>query len=346
MKNITDYVLYELEQSTSPEPIITVLADLNYDYIYTSPLLESGREVIIDFFTKNIAGAGGYVSCGLGKLGAEVYLLTELGDDDDGKLLYNEVKEFGVKQEGIKLIKDKKSPFTLIFTEEKEENPRQAATYLGTSRNLSINSIDYEKYVIKSNLVYSCNYFLLQRLREELKFVFRFAGRHGVLTSYDANAGDGWEDDKSLKTLKNSIYPLTDIIFLNEREAYYLTKIADPVESIRKVNPSPTTVVIKLGAKGVMILHRKKIFRINAFPLKSRVQDTVGAGDAYQAAFLYFYLKKFPIELCGILGCANAASTVMYKGGTAGQCGVNALMSFVKHYLIIDEGGGCISIEL
>lgn len=346
MKNILEYILYELSRNDSPQPVVSVLGDLNYDYIFNSPPLESGKEVIIESSIKILAGAGGYVSCGLAKLGAEVYLLTELGDDEDGKQLYSEIASFGVKQDGIKLVKAKKSPFTLIFTAEKEKTPRQVASYLGTSKDLSIDSIDYRKYVRQSNLVYSCNYFLLQRLREEIRFVYRFARENKVLTAYDANAGDTWDNERMLATLKNYIYPLTDIIFLNESEAYSLTGIPNSEASIKSISPKTISVVIKLGVKGLLIRHWNKIYRLSAFPLREKLQDTVGAGDSFQAAFLYFYLKKFPIEICGILGAANAASTVQYRGGTEGQRDYSGLSSFIKSYRIFDMGGGEISIKL
>jgi sugar/nucleoside kinase (ribokinase family) len=345
MKNITEYVLHELTHNNSPEPMVTVLGDLNFDYIYTSPPLQGGKEVIITSFVKNLAGAGGYVSCGLAKLGAGVYLLTALGDDEDGKSLYNEIAGFGVNRDGIRLVRGGKSPFTLIFASEKERTPRQVATFLGTSQNFSIDSVDYKEYTAKSNLVYSCNYFLLRRLKEEIRFVFKYAKEKNVFTSYDANAGDGWDNERALATLKNSIYPLTDIIFLNESEAYYLTGIHDPVKSIKRVNPATITVVIKLGAHGLLIRHWDKLYRISAFPLREKVQDTVGAGDAFQAAFLYFYLKKFPIEICGILGASNAASTVLHRGGTSGQCDYNGIISFIRYYRILDLGRGDISIR-
>lgn len=345
MKNITEYILYEMEHNNTPEPVVTVVADLNYDYIYNSNPLESGKEVIISDFTRNLAGAGGLVSCGIAKLGAEAFLLTELGEDDEGKLLFEEISGFGVKRDGIKLVKNKKSPFTLIFTEEKEETPRQAATYPGTSKDFSIDAVDYKNYVARSDLVYSCNYFILQRLREEIRFVFKFAKNENVFTSYDANAGDGWENKKNLETLKNRIYPLTDIVFLNEREAYFLTGTEDPVKGIRRASPGSITVVIKLGGRGVLMRHRDKLYSITAFPLREKVRDTIGAGDAFQAAFLYFYLRKFPIEMCAVLGAANAASTVIHKGGTSGQRGYKDLIKLINYYQILDMGGGSISIQ-
>jgi len=345
MKQINEYILHELEHGTAPQPVVTIIADLNYDYIYTSPPLEAGMEVLVSDFTKNIAGAGGYVACGLGKLGARVYLLTHLGDDEEGKRLYDDIVRHGVERKGIKLLPEKKSPFTLIFTGETENSPRQVATFPGTSTDLSIHSLDFEDYVQQSGIVYSCNYFILKRLREEIGYVFRYAEKNGVVTSYDANAGNEWTDEKALETLKNSIYPHTDIVFLNENEAHHLAKTTDADESLMKISPRSTTVVIKLGEKGVVLRHREKRYRLNAFPVRREVRDTVGAGDSFQAAFIYFYMKKFPIELCALLGEANAGSTVLYRGGTMGQLNEKGIAEFIRKYKIFDMGEGRIHIE-
>jgi sugar/nucleoside kinase (ribokinase family) len=344
MKPIKEYILHELEHDTAPQPVVSIIADLNYDYIYTSSPLEAGTEVLISDFTRNIAGAGGYVACGLGKLGARVYLLTHLGDDKEGKMLYEDIVRHGVERDGIQLLSGKKSPFTLIFTGEKEDSPRQVATFPGTSTDLSIHSIDFEDYVQKSVLVYSCNYFILKRLREEIDYVFRFAEKNCVLTAYDANAGDGWENEKALDTLRNKIHPHSDIVFLNENEACHLSKTDNPDAAIARISPKSTTVVIKLGEKGVLLRHRDRRYRLDAFPV-GKVRDTVGAGDSFQAAFMYFYLKKFPIELSALLGAANAASTVLYRGGTEGQLDARGLAGFIDSYKIYDAGDGYIHVE-
>ena len=91
MKLINDYIQFELENLSNPEPKIAIVGDLNYDYIYISPPLESGKEVLISDFTRSLAGAAGYVASGLAKLGAKVHLLTQVGDDKDGKDLLKEI---------------------------------------------------------------------------------------------------------------------------------------------------------------------------------------------------------------------------------------------------------------
>jgi len=345
MKDVTEYIIYELEKNRSPEPVMTVIGDLNYDYIFKSPPLESGREVIIDDFTKIIAGAAGYFSSGASRLGTDVYLFTILGDDEDGRSLLKDIKDLGIKADGIKLKKGKRSPFTIIFTQMEEKSPRQVATFMGTLKELSIDNLDYEEYLDRSDLVYACNYFIIPRLKDEIRYVFRTAKNKNIITAYDANAGDGWEVDSNLIKLKKSIYPLTDIIFLNERESFYFTKIVDPEKAILSINPDSTSVVTKLGKRGLIIRHKNRIYRISSFPLQGKIKDTVGAGDSFQAAFLYSYLKKFPIEICGLSGAANASSTLMFHGGVMGQLNNKQIVQYIKKYKIIDSGDGNISVK-
>ena len=345
MTNLTDYILYELEHNSSPAPVVAVFGDLNYDYIYTSPPLQGGKEVIITDFARTLAGAAGYVACGLAKLGAEVAFFTVLGDDDDGRRLREEVGSRGVGTEGIRLVQGKRSAFTLIFAEAREEKPRQTATYLGPLKDFGVDGTDFENVVGRSNLVYSCNYFILPRLREEIRFVFRQAKGLNVVTAYDANAGDGWEDRKNLATLTNTIYPLTDVVLLNESEARFLTGCDDPAKSAILVSPSSATVVIKIGPRGAVLRHRGRFYRVSAFPIRGRIEDTVGAGDAFQAAFLYYYVRKFPIEICAVMGSANAASTLAFKGGVEGQLDGRGLAAAVRCCSVFDRGGGVISIQ-
>lgn len=345
MKRINDYVIYELENPGSPQPTVTVIGDLNYDYIYQCPPLQSGKEVIIESFKKHIAGAGGYFSAGMAKLGGIVYLLTRIGEDEEGRKLLEEAEKLGIKTDGIRVVGGSKTGFTLIFTEEGEDLKRQVATYLGALKDLSSQNVPCNKYMRKSMMVYSCNYFLLKKLREEIRFIFREAKKIGCITAYDANAGDGWENPEELKTLKNHIYPYTDVIFLNQDEAMNLTGLRDPYKSIEEIEKNAKTVVIKLGKDGAIIRHLGKIYRIGGFPLGRRVVDTVGAGDAFQAAFSYFYLRKAPIEICGIMGCANGASTVLQHGGIEGQCSTVMLKNFISRFDIIDMGKRTIQIK-
>lgn len=343
MKDITDYLLYELEHNSSPDPSVTVIGDLNFDYLYTSPPLAAGKEVIIKEFTRTLAGSGGYVACGLARLGAGVSLIARLGDDEEGKLLLREIAARGVGTDDV-LSGSGGTPFTLLFSQPGESTPRQAATYLGVLNDFSVHAVQWERHLESAGMVYSCNYFLMPRLREEIGRVFRAARARGVLTAYDANAGDRWDQERELRSLKERIYPHTDLVFLNQQEARFLTGSADPRLAVQRAHPPAVTAVVKLGERGALIRHRGRVHRIGAFPPPGPVADTVGAGDSFQAAFCYFYLRRFPIELCGVLGAANAASTVARRGGTEGQLDTGGLAALIRRARVAEQGEGRITI--
>ena len=335
-----------LKTDPAPQPTVTVIGDLGYDYIYASPPLEEGREVIIRDFSRTIAGAAGYFACGLARLGARVFFLTELGDDPDGRQLLAEISDRGVETEGIRLLENTRSYYTLIFTDRQESTPRQVATYLGPLGELSIRDLDYRKFTAKSQLVYSCNYFQLLKLREEIEEVFAWARESGKRTAYDANAGDGWESPENLRLLQERIYPHTDVVFLNEREARFLTGERDPLRSVMKASPDSEIVVVKLGPAGVVLRAGEQVYHCPAFPLQAAVQDTVGAGDSFQAAFLYFHLKGLPVLHSAILGAANAASTVEHPGGVLGQLSRTGLAEMLARYTVRIQGNNRIDISL
>jgi sugar/nucleoside kinase (ribokinase family) len=339
-------LIQSLREDRSPEPAVTVIGDLGYDYIYTSPPLEGGKEVLIRESTRTIAGAAGYFACGLARLGARVFFLTELGNDSDGKQLLAEISERGVEPEGIRLLENTRSYYTLIFTDREETTPRQVATYLGPLEHMSSRDLDYRSFTARSQLVYSCNYFQLLTLRSEIEEIFAWARESGKLTVYDANAGDGWEDPENLKLLRNNIYPQTDVVFLNEREARFLTGEQNPQAAMMKASPSSEIVVVKRGSAGVLLREGEQVYHCPAFPLKRAVQDTVGAGDSFQAAFLYFFLKGYPILQCALLGSANAAATVQHPGGVIGQLTRAGLAEMLEQYRVRITGDDRVEITL
>jgi sugar/nucleoside kinase (ribokinase family) len=338
MTDITGALLDALAAVGGAEPAVLIAADLNFDYIYQCPALEGGREVLIRAWSRELAGAGGIVACGLARLGAQAHLLAELGDDADGRELYEEIARRGVRREGIRRRAGARSAFTLIFADEASGRPRQVATFQGASLEFALRPAEYQSILSSCRLVYSCNYFLLPRLAEGVPELFRQARARGLRTAYDANAGDGWGEPARLELLRSGIYPVTDLIFLNEDEAAHLTGRSDPRRSAEAVRPGEATVVVKRGDRGAVVRHEGRMTEVEAFPLAGPLRDTVGAGDCFQAAFLYFLLRGLPVSHCAALASANAASSVLAPGGTAGQQDRAGLSAFLKGYRVQEEG--------
>ncbi len=84
--------------------------------------------------------------------------------------------------------------------------------------------------------------------------------------------------------------------------------------ALEKLNEKVPVVVIKRGEKGAVGRHKSKTVKVNPFSIKP--VDTTGAGDSFDAGFIYYYLHKnkdfkASIEFANALG----ALSCLYIGG-------------------------------
>jgi ribokinase len=75
-------------------------------------------------------------------------------------------------------------------------------------------------------------------------------------------------------------------------------------------------VAVKLGAKGCYVTNGEEKRTIP--PYKVQAVDTTGAGDAFNAGFLYGLIKNKTLTQCGQLGNYVAAQSVTKMGARDG----------------------------
>ncbi|MBN1836442.1 MAG: hypothetical protein JW820_11370 [Spirochaetales bacterium] len=357
MNDITTQLLTHLSGCRVPGqrpagPRVTVVGDLNFDVIHLCPPLRAGQRVLLQERRRCLGGAAGVTACGLARLGASVRVVSRVGEDGDGRELLEELQERGVETAWVQTAggahrgaAEGATAFTLIFTRPGEPSPRQVATFRGTLAGLSLEGLEPEALFRGADALYACNYFILPALSDQLGKLFAGARAAGLLTAYDANAGDGWGDPERLRVLTQEIYPHTDVVFLNEEEAAALSGTRDCRRALRDLCPHAGTLVIKRGGRGALVRHRGRRFAVGEFPVAGSIRDTVGAGDSFQAGFLYFLLKGVPVEHAALLAGAGAASTLLRHGGTGGQLDRAGLRRFVSRYRVLDCGDGRLMVE-
>jgi sugar/nucleoside kinase (ribokinase family) len=76
-------------------------------------------------------------------------------------------------------------------------------------------------------------------------------------------------------------------------------------------------VVVKLGAQGALARSGALVARAAAIPVK--VVDSVGAGDSFDAGFIYGYLSGWPLEAYLKLAVACGSLSTRASGGTGAQ---------------------------
>lgn len=136
---------------------------------------------------------------------------------------------------------------------------------------------------------------------------------HGAGAIVTLDASDPFVVREIRDTVWHILEEYVSVVFLNADEAMGLTGMA-PDEAVYEIarRTDVRTVVVKLGARGSLVLEDGLLHRIGI--QKVQAIDTTGAGDAYAAGFLYGLAKGWgPVERAR-LGAAVAGLAVAQIG--------------------------------
>jgi len=105
---------------------------------------------------------------------------------------------------------------------------------------------------------------------------------------------------------------LMDGILLNSEEALYLGDAKDVETAEKNLTAYTPLVVIKLGSRGAMAVHKEIVAKVSA--VTTNVVDTTGAGDSFAAGFIPKWLETNDLEAALSAGTALAAKCVATVG--------------------------------
>lgn len=97
-----------------------------------------------------------------------------------------------------------------------------------------------------------------------------------------------------------------DIFSPNESEALRLTGTDTVQDALRRLSSLVPMVIIKQGAQGASLQTGDRVIHMPGLAVDTF--DTTGAGDCFNAGFLYGYLRGEPLETC--LRCANISGAL------------------------------------
>ncbi len=88
------------------------------------------------------------------------------------------------------------------------------------------------------------------------------------------------------------VFREVDLVIINEAEVRQFTSEANLVKGCRQILAlGPSTLVVKRGEYGVLMITREAIFAAPAFPLEN-VFDPTGAGDTFAGGFLGYLASR------------------------------------------------------
>lgn len=154
--------------------------------------------------------------------------------------------------------------------------------------------------------------FLLCYLTSEVAAYAPIARARGMTVVADCGWDEAWLTSPELR----SLFPLTDLLFVNEPEACAITGESDPLTALRRLGRDLRSVVLKRGPAGAAALVAGREYHAPTQPVA--VVDATGAGDCFNAGFLYGLHRGRPFEECLRFGNICGGLSVAVPGGYAG----------------------------
>ena len=300
---------------------LIIAGEINPDLILAGDVLpEFGQvEKLVDSAALTIGSSSAIFACGAARLGLKVVFVGVCGDDVFGRFMLDEMQKRVVDVRYVIIHQDGQTGLSVILN---RESDRAILTHPGLIPALRASDIP-DALLRQARHIHVASYFLQTRLQPDLPNLFRKARELGLTTSLDTNydPSEKWAGFDELLAVTNVFLP-------NEKEALSLSGEVNVDMAASKLGSKVEALAIKLGPVGALGAQESQIVQVPSVPVE--VVDTVGAGDSFDAGFIYGYLHEWELKKTLQLACACGALSTQKAGGTEGQPGLDEAMKYVS----------------
>jgi sugar/nucleoside kinase (ribokinase family) len=297
-------------QSEKPFDLI-VVGEINPDLILRGDVTPAFGQVeqLVDDATLTIGSSSAIFACGAARLGLRVAFAGKIGDDVFGQFMREQLAARGVDVTGIVVDPALRTGLSVILSRGAD---RAILTYSGSIAALRYQEIDL-RLLDRARHLHLGAYFMLDALRPDVPKLFAAARARGLTISLDTNYDPSERWDGGLA----EALVAADVFLPNETELRAIGGAADTNVAIERLGQRVPTIGAKLGAKGGAAWQHGQTVYADAPPID--VVDTTGAGDSFDAGFVYGYLNGWELDRTLRLACACGSLSTRAAGGTAAQ---------------------------
>ena len=278
---------------------ICVIGSSNIDqFSYISKFPSSGETLIGDSFETGFGGKGANQAVMAGLLGADVYMISCLGNDIFGDSTINNFIENNVNVDHIQRVKVS-SGVAPIWVNANGEN--KIIVIPGAN-----NEIDSNKAKASLQEIENVSYLVGQaEIPMDVNHdVFDYAKQNNITTVFNPAPG---------KILKSTFLKKIDWLIPNENEFQIISGLDVTDENILEFSKTiPCNLIVTHGEKGVLYVEDDEIIKFKA--PKVDAVDTTGAGDAFVGSFVYALSKDLKVKDAINLAIDKASLSVTKRG--------------------------------
>jgi len=281
---------------------------LNIDRLFkVNKIAGRDEESFVVESKESCGGSAANTIVGLARLGLKTGYIGKVSDDREGQLLLDDFKKENVDTKGIVIAKSGRSGVVMGFVDEHGERSLYVAP--GVNDTVELREIN-KNYARKAGFLHLTS-FVGEKSFESQKEIVEQLPEH-VRVSFDPGMLYAQRGLSSLRPILRRAF----VMLPNEVEMKLLTgeEYEDGAEML--IAEGVKVVAVKLGRKGCFVTDGEESHVVE--PFKVRVVDTTGAGDAWNAGFLYGLLGENSLLECGRLGNFVASRCIMKMGARIG----------------------------
>jgi 2-dehydro-3-deoxygluconokinase len=271
-------------------------------------------------FTRQVGGDVYNTLVAASRLGSKTAFVSRLAQDGFGQGMMQHFVANGVDPRYIKLDPDGRNG--LYFSSIKPDGSHEfvyyrhdsAASHLSPDQ-VTPSMFDNVRIVYASGITQAIS----KSARHAVLKAFQLAKASGATIAYDPNYRPGlWGNQAEALEALVEVLPDVDILFPSEEDMQNMFgfESTDKIMEYFRLREVPV-VVLKQSNKGALLGFKDQQEFVPAFPVTA-VQDTVGAGDAFNGGFLHGLIQKKSLVDCARLGARVAAYSVEKTGPIEG----------------------------
>jgi sugar/nucleoside kinase (ribokinase family) len=290
---------------------LVVIGELNVDLLlYGEDIAPVFGQVekLVDDAVLTVGSSSAIFAHQAARLGLRVAFAGKVGPDVFGEFMVDRLRKVGVQTSTIIVDPGVKTGVTVHLV---RGTDRAMLTHPGSMAAFRPDEVE-EALLANTRHVHLGSYFLQDGVQPGLPVIFARAREAKATTSLDP----GWDPDERWDSGLREALAHTDVFLPNEQELLALTGKTTLEAALEDLAEVPT-VVVKRGASGAEV--RRAGSTVRCRPPRMNAVDTTGAGDSFDAGFLFGVLGGYDLEQALEIGCLCGALSTRSTGGVDAQ---------------------------
>lgn len=302
---------------------IVAVGEINADLILTgdvTPAFGQAEKLLSDA-RLFIGSSAAIFACGAARLGLRTAIIGKVGRDIFGRFMVDALNQRGVDTSGVVVDPNIPTGLSVILCKGAD---RAILTFPGTISALRYSEISLP-LVRAARHLHLASFFLLDGLRPDVPRLFEEARRSGATVSMDTNFDPAETWNGGVREALRHV----DVFLPNAVEARGVAGTGSTDAAINWLAASDRLVAVKLGEQGAAAKQGATPAISQAAPAVE-VVDAVGAGDSFDAGFVFGFLSGWDPRRSLELGVTCGSLSTRKAGGADAQPDLAEAMRFIE----------------